>query len=339
MFVVGLEFDPGLLRGRGRAALVISPAGIVAPFLLGVALAAGLYPILSTRDIPFVVFALFIGVSMSVTAFPVLARILVDRRLHDTDVGRIAIACAAIDDVTAWCLLVAVVGVARGGTSGAAGTLALTVIYVVAVFTLVRPLLVRLARSQEHRARPAAGALASVVAAVVVSAATTEWIGIHAIVGAFALGTMMPAPSRLARFLAEKVRRPAVTLLLPAFFAVTGMRTQIGLLRGLDQWLMCALIVVVACLGKFGGGLIAARLTGSGWRAAISLGVLMNMRGLMELIVLNIGLDLNIISPVLFTMLVLMALVTTFMTTPVLDALAFFGQSAWHRPRIVAERA
>jgi len=319
MFMVGLELDFGNARSRTHATVAISHASIVLPFLLGSSLALLLYPRLSSQDVPFTVFALFLGVSMSVTAFPVLARILTDRGMHRSPMGTIALTCAAVDDVTAWCLLAFVVSVATATEMmGALRTAVLSLAYVGVMFALLRPLVMRMMRRLERDATLSRALTAAAFVALLLSALATEWIGIHAIFGAFLMGVIIPADSRLARELSNKLEDIVVILLLPAFFAYTGMRTQIGLVSGGMQWLLCGLIVVTASIGKFGGSAVAARLTGLSWRDSTALGVLMNTRGLMELIVLNIGLDLKVISPALFAMLVIMAVVTTFATTPIL---------------------
>jgi len=317
MFLVGLEFDAAMLQKKGHAAVAISHASIIAPFLLGGALALWLYPRMSTSDIPFDVFALFLGVSMSVTAFPVLARILTDRGMTKTPLGVVALTCAAADDVTAWCLLAFVVAVAQAQVSSVFGIFALSLAYMATMFLVVRPILSRVAHSR-YFSELNQGVLAVIFVALLVSALTTEWIGVHAIFGAFVLGAIVPHDSVIARELPEKLQNIIAVLFLPAFFAFTGMRTRIGLVSGLDAWLICGLIVLVATLGKFGGTIVAARVTGLGWRDSAALGSLMNTRGLMELIVLNIGLDLGVISEKLFAMLVIMALVTTLSTTPAL---------------------
>jgi Kef-type K+ transport system membrane component KefB len=318
MFLVGLELDPGLMRPRGQATVAISHASIITPFLMGSLLALLLYPLLSTREVPFTNFALFLGVSMSVTAFPVLARILTDRGIHRTRMGTIALTCAAVDDITAWCLLALVVSVARAESVGAFRTLALASGYIAAMVLIVRPLMARLSLVYGNRGGLSQGLMAVLFVALLLSSAATELIGIHAIFGAFALGAVIPHDSQMARELTDRLEDLIVVLLLPAFFAFTGLRTQIALVNGLQQWMLCGFIVLIASAGKFGGSLIAARITGLDWREGSALGVLMNTRGLMELIVLNIGLEMRVISPVLFAMLVIMALVTTFATTPVL---------------------
>jgi Kef-type K+ transport system membrane component KefB len=333
MFVVGLELNTELLREKSHTTIAISHAGIVFPFLLGATLALGLYPLLSSRDVSFTAFSLFLGISMSVTAFPVLARILMDRRLHQSPMGTLALTCAAIADVTAWCLLALVVGVIQSKVRGAAVTALLTLLYILVMVVLVRPLVRRFVSRHERSGTPAQGMMAPVAIALLLSSLATEFIGIHTLFGAFLLGALIPHDSALARTLTHKLEEFVVVMLLPAFFAFTGLRTQIGLIQG-DQWLICGLIILVACAGKFGGSAIAARLTGMSWRDSAALGILMNTRGLMELIVLNIGLDLQVISPTLFAMLVIMAVVTTFATTPVLDAL---NRGAWQQESPVPE--
>jgi Kef-type K+ transport system membrane component KefB len=321
MFLVGLELDPKLLRNRGHATVAISHASILAPFLMGAALALVLFPSLAPGNVSFTGFSLFIAVSMSITAFPVLARILTDRGIHKTRMGAIALTCAAVDDVTAWCLLALVVSVVESHTAGAVSTVVMALAFIVAMVVVGRPAMVRLTFLYGNRGLTQ-GLMAAIFVALLISAMTTDLIGIHAIFGAFALGAIIPHDSSLARELTDRLEDLVIVLLLPAFFAFTGLRTQIGLVNGLDQWLICALIIAVASMGKFGGAAIAARLTGMNWRDSSALGILMNTRGLMELIVLNIGYDLKIIPPTLFAMLVIMALVTTFATTPVLHFIA-----------------
>lgn len=330
MFLVGLELNTVHLRRSPHTALAISHASIVAPFLLGSCLALVLYPRFSTSDIPFGVFALFLAVSLSVTAFPVLARILTDRRQQTSSIGVIALTCAAVDDVTAWCLLALVVSVVHAKAAGALVTAGFTAAYIAFIFLAVRPVAAkvveRLDRGGDLSHNP--NAMALVFAGLLLSAFLTELIGIHALFGAFLLGAVIPHDSRVARELTDRLESLVVVLLLPAFFAFSGMRTQIQLVGSPTEWLFCGLIILAACVGKYGGSTIAARLTGLGWRDASALGILMNTRGLVELIVLNIGLDLKVISPTLFAMLVIMALVTTFATSPIFDAIT--------RPRALA---
>ena len=300
--------------------MATSHASILVPFVLGALLALELYPRLSSSDVPFTSFALFLGVAMSITAFPVLARILTDRRMLRTELGVIALSCAATDDVTAWCLLALVVGVAQAQVGAGLVVAVGTLTYITLMLLLVRPLLRRVVARWETEQLPRS-AVACVVVALLLSGLATEYIGIHAIFGAFLFGAIIPHDSAVARTFTHQLDSVVTILLLPAFFAFTGMRTRIDLVSGMDQWMLCGLIVLVATGGKFGGTVVAARLTGLRWRQAAVLGTLMNTRGLMELIVLNIGLDLKVISPTLFAMMVLMALATTLATAPVLQVL------------------
>ncbi|MFO0554442.1 MAG: cation:proton antiporter [Polyangiaceae bacterium] len=321
MFLIGLELDVSLLKGRTRSSVAVSHASILTPFTLGGVLALFLYPVLATNDVPFLTFALFIGVSMSVTAFPVLARILTDRRMQQTRLGTIALTCAAVDDVTAWCLLAFVVSIAQGTAMKAAWTVLFAGVFVALMLLVVRPLVRKLVDLHERRGQLTQGMFAVVAVGLLLSALATEAIGIHALFGAFLFGALIPRSSRLAHEINDKLTDVVIVFFLPAFFAFTGLRTQIGLVSTWSQWLFCGVIILVATLGKFGGSFVAARLTGLSSRDAASLGILMNTRGLMELIVLNVGFDLGVISPTLFAMLVLMALVTTFATTPILHLL------------------
>ena len=317
MFVVGLEFDPASLRRRAAPYVVTSQASIAVPFALGWGLATLIYRDLSQPGVPFLAFAMFMGVAMSITAFPVLARILTDRGLSRTELGTAALTCAAVNDVTAWCLLAISVGIARATFADALVVLALTALFIGLLVFLGRPLATRLTAGADPE--PSVGAVTWTLAGLLVSAMVAEAIGIHAIFGAFLFGAIVPATSPIADKL-QHDRTPVVTILfLPAFFAVTGLRTEIGLLSTWADWGLCLLIIVLATAGKFGGTFVAARLTGMPKRLAARLGILMNTRGLMELVVLNVGLDLGVISPRLFTMMVLMAIVTTAMTTPLLE--------------------
>jgi Kef-type K+ transport system membrane component KefB len=320
MFLVGLELNPGLLRARGHATVAIAHASIACPFVLGAALALALYPDLAAGGVAFTPFALFLGVAMSITAFPVLARILTDRRLSRTELGVVALACAALGDVTAWCLLALVVGVAQAHLGGALWTAALALGYIAFMFLVARPAVHWLV-ARYDRGSLSRGVLALVFVGLLLSSLATEFIGIHAIFGAFLFGAVIPHDSSIAREVARGLEDLATVLLLPAFFALTGMRTEFGLLSGAGDLLAFALILVVATAGKFGGTLGAARLAGLGWETSAALGVLMNTRGLMELIVLHVGLELGVLSPALFALMVLMALATTAATGPALHLL------------------
>ncbi|MBA3484202.1 MAG: cation:proton antiporter [Pirellulales bacterium] len=320
MFLVGLELNAGLLRSHAHATVAISHASIVAPFALGTILALWLYQPLAPEGVPFTSFALFMGIAMSITAFPVLARILTDRKIDKTDLGVVALSCAATDDVTAWCLLAFVVGIVQDKAGSAIQTILLALAYIAFMFVIVRPLATRYF-GHDAKKHPKPRMAVWVLVALLMSALTAEWIGIHAIFGAFLLGAIIPHDSDVARDFQHKLEDIVKILLLPAFFAYTGMRTEIGLISGWQAWAICGVIILVATLGKFGGTLAAARFTGLGWRTSAALGILMNTRGLMELVVLNIGLEMGVISPALFAMMVIMALVTTIATTPVLQIL------------------
>jgi Kef-type K+ transport system membrane component KefB len=320
MFLVGLELNAGLLKHHAHSTIAISHASIVTPFVLGTLLALWLFPTLAPAGVPFTSFALFMGVAMSITAFPVLARILTDRKMDKTDLGVVALSCAATDDVTAWCLLAFVVGIVQDRAGSAVQTILLAVAYIAVMFVVVRPLAMRYFGHHVNKL-PQRRTAAWVLVALLTSAVAAEWIGIHAIFGAFLLGAIIPHDSDVARDFQHKLEDIVKILLLPAFFAYTGMRTEIGLVSGAQAWLMCGVIILVATLGKFGGTLAAARVTGLNWKTSAALGVLMNTRGLMELVVLNIGLELGVISPQLFAMMVIMALATTIATTPILQML------------------
>jgi Kef-type K+ transport system membrane component KefB len=316
MFVVGIELNVQHLRERADSAVLVSHASIIVPFFLGTALSLLLYPTLAPAGLPFSAFALFMGVSMSITAFPVLARILEERRMARTHLGATAIACAAVDDVTAWCLLAVVVAIAKAnGLAGAVVTILLSALFIVFMLTVVRP---RLARAVAGRKEwtMGMGMLAGVFIFLFASALITEVIGIHALFGAFLAGVCMPEDVGLRQFLRERLETFSSALLLPLFFAFTGLRTQVGLLNGWSGWLLCLAVIGVATLGKLGGSLVAARWTGMSWLDSFSLGALMNTRGLVELIALNLGYDLGILSPRIFAMMVLMAVLTTLMTGP-----------------------
>ena len=321
MFLVGLELDLAVLRTTVARTLVISQASIVVPFALGALFAVAMFDALAPPGVRVTSFVLFLGVAMSITAFPVLARILGERGLQRTALGTLALTCAAINDAVAWCLLALVVGVMQASPLDAMWTIGLTFVFIAVMLTAGRDIAARTVTALDRSAHIGERSLALVLVAVLLSAVATEFIGIHAIFGAFLLGAIIPHHSRVAAHATERIADIVRVMLLPAFFAYIGLRTEIGLVNGAADWLLCALIIVVATAGKFGGTTIAAKVVGLDWRNSAALGVLMNTRGLVELIVLNIGFDLGVISPRLFTMLVIMALVTTMMTSPLLTLL------------------
>jgi Kef-type K+ transport system membrane component KefB len=321
MFLVGLELNPRILREQKHAAIVTSHVSIIMPFFMGTVLALYLYPRLSDDRVAFTHFALFVGTAMSITAFPVLARILTERNLIHSRVGTITIACAAVDDVTAWCILAGVVLLVRASSVAVPLWLTLTgtALYVCVMLYGTRRALRSLERTFQARDRLTQDMLGLILLLVLASGWVTESLGIHALFGGFLMGVIMPKDQRFVSAIREKLESLTVVLLLPIYFAFTGLRTSIGLLSGADMWFYTAIIIAVAIAGKFGGATLSARLSGVSWREAGTIGILMNTRGLMELVILNIGLDIGVISPALFTMMVVMALVTTFMTTPLLE--------------------
>ncbi len=332
MFVVGVDLDPAHLRGRAPAAIAVSHFSIIIPFVLGVAMSLALYTRYAPAGVPFHAFALFCGIAMSITAFPVLARILEERHLTQTPLGTTAITCAAVDDVTAWSILAVVVAITTAG--GAVATLlaivTLSTVFVLLMFFVARPVLHHVLDAEGRSDTISKGTLAVVLVVLLGSALATEIIGIHALFGAFIAGAIMPLGGRFRAVLRDRLESVTSVLLLPLFFAYTGLRTEIGLLDDVASWAVCLAIILVATAGKLGGTVAAARWTGLSWRDSVALGALMNTRGLMELIALNVGYDLGILSPEIFTMMVLMALVTTAMTGPLLTLSLNWGRQ--HAP-------
>ncbi|MFG2981718.1 cation:proton antiporter [Streptomyces sp. NPDC048258] len=330
MFLVGLELDLRHVRDSARSLLLISHSGVAVPMLAGIVLAFAMYEGFAPAHVGFAEFALFFGVSMSITAFPVLARIVADRNLKGTLIGTTALAGAAISDITAWCLLAAVVAIVQQTSFTDVGlTVALTLVFILFMWRVVRPALLRSAQDSPQessgatvRRLPDAAVLSLLLCGIMVCALSTQWIGIHSIFGAFLLGAVMPRGLLTVQRSAFRIRGVTEVLLLPLFFVYSGLRTELNLL-GTDwqQWAWCLLLIVVAVVVKWGSTTIVARATGFDWPSALSLGALMNCRGLTELIVLNVGLDLGVVSPALFTMFVLMALVSTVMTSPTLSAI------------------
>jgi Kef-type K+ transport system membrane component KefB len=321
MFLIGLELDLHKLRELGRVAVVTSQVSIVLPFILGSLIAFQLYPRFADPSINFVGFTLFIGAAMSITAFPVLARILTERDLLRTRVGSVAIACAAVNDVTAWCILAGIVVIVRSSTLLMPLWVTVTGLgaFVLLMLTVVRRLLGMLIASYERHRGLTHGHLALILLVVLASGWVTDYWGVHALFGAFLAGVIMPRHHDFGREIWVKMEPLIVVLLLPLYFAFTGLRSSFFLIRGAEMWLYAAIIIAVAVAGKLGGSMLSTRLNGMPWREAAAVGILMNTRGLVELVILNIGLDLGVLSPELFSIMVLMALVTTLMTSPLLS--------------------
>ena len=321
MFLVGLNINPKELKKESHAAVLASHVSITAPFVLAALLSLYLYPRLSDDSVAFSSFALFMGAAMSITAFPVLARILAERRMLRSPLGTVAIACAAVDDVTGWCILAYIVVLIRAAHS--AGSIWVTIggitVFALVMIYGVQRLLQNFEDAYHQYGHLSENRMAFMLFLVLASALCTERLGIHLLFGAFLMGAIMPKDPKFIRYVLDRFETITVTLLLPLFFAFTGRRKNVGLVRGGQMWFYCSLIILVATLGKFGGSTLAAWLSGMPARQSAGLGILMNTRGLMELVILNIGLDIGVISPALFSMMVIMALVTTFTTTPVLN--------------------
>jgi len=320
MFVIGIDLDMDALKRRAGAAMLISYFSIIIPFGLGVGLSYFIYAGYAPAGIPFYAFSLFMGIALSITAFPVLARIIRERNMSGSNSGIIALTAAAVGDVAAWCILAFIIAIVQAGSvMSSLYTIIAAVVYVCIMILAVRPVLNRLAARSSASNVLKRPAMAIVFVVLLLSAWCCEVIGIHALFGAFLAGTIMPSELQFRKALIDKVEDVALVLLLPLFFVSTGLRTQIGLLNGSTLWLICMAIILVAVVGKFGGSTLAARITGQTPKDSLSIGALMNTRGLVELVVLNIGYDLHIISDELFAMMVVMALVTTLMTNPLLN--------------------
>ena len=319
MFVIGMELDFRVLKNKINETLVISHAGILVPFFLGVVASYWIYEEYASGHTPFIPFALFIGISMSITAFPVLARIIQERNMTKTPIGTLAIASAANDDVTAWCLLAVVIAIAKAGTfASALYTIGLTAVYITVMFLVVRPFLKKVGAVYANQEVINKSFVAFILPILIISSTVTEIIGIHALFGAFMAGVVMPSNLGFRKVMMDKVEDIALVFFLPLFFAFTGLRTEIGLINSPGLWGVCLLLVTVAVVGKLGGCAIASRLVGESWKDSLTVGTLMNTRGLMELVALNIGYEMGVLPPSIFVILVIMALVTTFMTTPIL---------------------
>jgi Kef-type K+ transport system membrane component KefB len=325
MFIIGMELDLKILKTKAQEAVVISHASIIVPFALGVGMALLLYPQYAPVGIGFLSFSLFIGIALSITAFPVLARIVQERGLSKTKLGIMVITCAATDDITAWCILAGVVAIVKAGTFvSALYTAGFAAIYVLLMLYAVRPFLKRIGDYHTYREGLTKPVVALFFVMLLLSAYCTEIIGIHALFGAFLAGVVMPVNHNFRSLFIEKVEDVSMVLLLPLFFVFTGLRTQISLLNDAHTWQITGLIIAAAVAGKFIGSAVAARFVRQNWRDSLIIGSLMNTRGLMELVVLNIGYDIGVLSPQIFAMMVIMALVTTCMTGPALDLIDRF---------------
>ncbi|WP_099225858.1 cation:proton antiporter, partial [Flavobacterium psychrophilum] len=328
MFVIGMELDLKVLKNKANEAVVISHASIVIPFALGISLAYFVYYRFAPQGVEFLSFSLFMGIAMSITAFPVLARIVQERGIHKTKLGSIVITCAAADDITAWCLLAAVIAIVKAGSFiSSLYVIALAVLYVLLMLFIVKPFFKRVGDLYSNNENLSKPVVAIFFLTLILSSYCTEVIGIHALFGAFMTGVIMPDVSKFRNIFIEKVEDVSLILLLPLFFVFTGLRTQIGLINDPYLWKITGYIILVAVIGKFIGSALAAKFVGQNWKDSLTIGALMNTRGLMELVVLNIGYDLGVLNSEIFTMMVIMALVTTFMTGPALDLINYIFKS------------
>lgn len=328
MYIVGMELDLSVLRKKAHHAIVISHASIIIPFTLGIGLSYFIYSAFAPEGIQFTSFALFIAISMSITAFPVLARIVQERNLQKTKLGTIVITCAAADDITAWCILAAVIAIVKAGSfTSSIYVILMAITYVFLMIKIVRPFLKRIGDLQVGKNTINKNMVAIFFLTLILSAYVTEVIGIHALFGAFMAGAIMPENTKFRTLFIDKIEDIALVLLLPLFFVFTGLRTQIGLLNNGHLWMTAGCIILTAVIGKFAGSALTAKFLGINWKESLTIGALMNTRGLMELIVLNIGYDLGVLSPEIFAILVIMALFTTFMTGPTLDFINYIFKS------------
>jgi Kef-type K+ transport system membrane component KefB len=324
MFVVGLELRAHQgIRAQIKASGCVGTLSVIAPLVLGLAISPTLYPSLAPAGVGFWPFALFIAAALSITAFPVMARILKDRGVTNTPFGQLSLGSAAVVDVFAWVLLAFVVAMVGSGDGipGLVKTAAGVAALVALVYLVLRPLFAWLLRRQAPDGEPPAAVMTALMVGLLTCATLTEWLHLHAVFGAFLFGTCLPRDDRLLGSLGKRIEPLSIAVLMPLFFALAGLGTTASAFSGAGFGAMC-LILVVAVVGKVAGGAVGARIAGYGWRDSLATGSLMNARGLMELIVMKVGLDAGLIGPELFTMLLVMALVTTAMTGPLMTLFA-----------------
>jgi Kef-type K+ transport system membrane component KefB len=324
MFLIGLEFDFGHLVDGRRTAVSVSAVGVILPFGLGFLLGRWMAAQLGLTG-SWINFALFMGTAMSITAIPILGRIMVELNINRTRIGALTISAAAIDDVSGWIILALVTAAVRSTLNPLTFALMVfeTLAFVVVMIWFVRPLLKRWTTRhlKTHGGTLTLNGLAILLVAILLAATVTNLIGIFSIFGAFFFGAMLFDQHEFRQAVQERLRDFVTVFFLPIFFTYTGLRTDVGTMTGAALWAMCALVLIVAIAGKFGGCWFAARLNGLPWREAAMVGVMMNTRALMELIVINVGFDLGIIPQSVYFMLVFMAVFTTYLTTPVLRRL------------------
>jgi Kef-type K+ transport system membrane component KefB len=320
MFTIGAELDLKAVRKRLSSVIFISQASMVIPFAIGLAAAYFLYDEFAPHNISLLSFSLFIGISMSITAFPVLARMVKERGISHTNVGMTALTCAAINDIEAWCLLAVVVAIVRTGSLASSyRTILLCVCYVLVMLLMVRPLLRMIVMKSDKKNVVGRSLMAIILVLLLLSSLLTESIGIHSLFGAFFAGLILPDNADLRKNIINSLGNVGLVLLLPLFFVISGLRTRVDMIGDSHSLIICLLIILAAVAGKIGSTAMAARLTRHSLKDSLCIGALMNTRGLMELIVLNIGYELGVLSSGIFTILVLMALISTIMTFPILD--------------------
>jgi Kef-type K+ transport systems, membrane components len=320
MFTVGMELDINALRNKMGVTFVVGNTSILFPFLAGMILAYFIYEEFASAHVDFIPFTLFIGISMSITAFPVLARIIHEKGLAKTHIGAISITAAAFNDVAAWCILAVIIAVTQTGTVvGSLYTIGFCIIYVAIMLLVIRPFLNRIAKVYKNSEVVNRSIFAFFIFILIASAYISQIIGIHAIFGAFLAGFIMPPLPAFRKLIVNRIEDLSLTLFLPLFFVYTGLRTEIGLLNTPHLWFVCLIFILVAIFGKFAGSAFSAKILGESWKDSLQIGVLMNTRGLIEVVILNIGYEMGVLPPAIFVMLVIMALVTTFITTPMLN--------------------
>jgi Kef-type K+ transport system membrane component KefB len=322
MFVIGIELDAAVMRKKAKQSIAISIASIIIPFIGGYLLALKIYSLYAPQGTAFSGFAIFMGIAMSVTAFPVLGRILRERNLERTPTGILALSAAAADDVVAWGMLALVTALLKTGNLHDAGiTIFYWSLFIAFLIFIIRPLLRKLIMRKDQEGGMPRSLIPILLGGMLASAWSTQMLGMHALFGAFLFGLIIPVDWIYSKAFIARIGDIATVLLIPVFFVMTGLRTRIDVMNGVQDWIYCLIVIAIAVVGKWGGAALAARLTGSDKRESMALGAMMNTRGLMQLVVLNIGYDLGVLSPALFSMMVIMALVTTAMTGPALKRL------------------
>ena len=319
MFVIGMELNIKDIKAQFRQSLVISHAGIFIPFLLGLSIAYVTYREYAASTTSFLPYALFIGISMSITAFPVLARIIQERQMGKSHLGMLSLSTAAAGDISAWLMLAGVMAITQSGSFlSAIYNFLFLILYLLVIFGLIRPFFKMIGKLYDNQEVVGKTMIGFIFVLLLASAYATELLSMHALFGAFMLGLVMPENFKFRKILTEKVEDVSLALFLPLFFVSSGLQTKLGLLDSPTLWLLTGAFTLVAIVGKLGGTYVAARICGEGKKASLYLGAFMNTRGLMELVVLAIGRELGVLPPVIFTILVMMTLITTFMTTPLL---------------------